>query len=702
MAVFAWVAGMSTSLPVAAHDARAPQARDLPRIVVTATRSAHDPRDVAASIDTVDLDATPDAPRIGLSELLAGIPGVLARNRQNHAQDEQISIRGFGARSTFGVRGVRLYVDGIPATMPDGQGQVSHFNLDSAARIEVLRGPFSALYGNSSGGVIQLFSADGSAPPEFDVGMARGGDGLRRASANARGRQGAFDYNVDVTHFRTDGYRDHSRARRDSGNARLGWRIGDGTLTLSANSLSLPQAQDPLGLTRAQFDASPRGVADVAKAYDTRKSVAQNQLGTIWEQDLGGGHSLRLLGYRGEREVEQYLAVPKAAQGSPLHSGGVIDLGGDYGGSDLRWRWNGELAGRAFELVAGLAWDRQQQRRRGYENFVGDTLGVRGALRRDEIDTVRDFDQYAQAGWQIAEAWTLSAGLRHSDVRFDSADRYITAPNPDDSGRVGYRATTPVAGLLWRATPTAHVYAAWGRGFETPAFNELAYRADGRAGLAFDLAAARTRNAEIGLKLRPNAHLDANLVLFRADTRDELSVATSSGGRATYHTIGRSRREGVEAALAWRFAPDWRLHAAYTGLDARFRTPFSTCAGMPCTPTTVAAGARIPGIARHRLHLALDWGGEQGWRASVAADAVGAVAVDDLGSDHAPAHVVAALDVGYGIARPGGDWRAFARVDNLFDRRYAGSVIVNDANGRWFEPASGRTLMLGTRWTWRR
>ncbi len=677
------------------------QTTDLARIVVSATRSGQDPFDVAASIDAVDIDAAPEAVA-RLSALLAGVPGVLARDRANLAQDTQISIRGFGARSTFGVRGVRLYVDGIPATMPDGQGQVSHFPVESAARLEVLRGPFSALYGNASGGVIQLFTADGASPSRLEAGAAVGGDGLWRADANARGRHEAFDWNLGFTQQHTDGYREHSRARREAGNAKLGWRIGAGQLTLLANALSQPLAQDPLGLTRAQFQSDPRGVAAAAKTYDTRKRLRQNQFGAIWEHDLGGGHALRLMAYHGRREVEQYLAVPKSAQANPLHSGGVIDLGGDYAGSDLRWNWNGELIGRPFELAAGLAWDRQQQQRRGYENFVGETLGVRGALRRDEIDTVRDFDQYAQAGWQVAEAWTLSAGLRRSDVRFDSADRHVTADNPDDSGRVGYRATTPVASLLWRATPTVHGYAAWGRGFETPTFNELAYRADGRAGLAFDLAAARTRHGEVGLKLRPNADLDAQFALFRADTRDELSVATSSGGRATYHTIGRSRREGVEAALAWRFAPDWRLHAAYTGLDARFRTPFSTCAGTPCAPTTVAAGSRIPGIARHHLHLALDWGGEQGWRASVAADAVSAVAVDDLGSDHAPGYVLAALDVGYGVARPGGHWRAFARVENLFDRRYAGSVIVNDANGRWFEPAPGRALMLGARWTWLR
>lgn len=689
----------------AAEEAPAPPDDKLPTVVVTATRTEHDPYDVPASIDSVDVQAQPDALGVNPSEFLAGIPGVLARDRQNYAQDEQISIRGFGARSTFGVRGVRLYIDGVPATMPDGQGQVSHFNLDSAARIEVLRGPFSALYGNSSGGVIQLFTADGSATPQWDFGLAGGSDGLWRASANARGRSGGFDYNLDLTHFQTDGYRDHSRARRESGNAKLGWKIGDGgKLTVLANALSLPSAQDPLGLTRAQFESDPRGVAAVAKQFDTRKSVHQNQLGAIWDQDFGGGNALRVLGYYGRREVTQYLAIPKATQANPLHAGGVVDLDGGYGGADARWTWKGELAGRPFEIAAGLAWDRQSQGRKGYENFVGDVLGVRGALRRNETDRVEDFDQYAQATWQFAEAWSLTAGLRHSEVKFDATDRYVTATNPDDSGRVDYGATTPVAGLMWRAADWVHAYASYGRGFETPTFNELGYRADGGAGLAFNLVPARSRNGEVGFKLRPTRDLDASFALFRADTRDELAIATNSGGRTTYQNIGKARRDGAEFGLAWRFAERWKLQFAWTWLDATFRTPFLACSGTPCTaPTTpVAAGTRIPGVPKQDLHLGVEWGGEEGWRAAVDGDYVGAVPVNDLGTDAAPSYFVAGAEVGYGFATTAGAWRAFARADNLFDRRYAGSVIVNDGNGRYFEPAPGRTFLVGLRWTWAR
>jgi iron complex outermembrane receptor protein len=676
---------------------------DLPAVVVTATRIGQPAFEIPASIDAVEMADTPDALGVNPSDYLNGIPGLLARDRQNYAQDEQISIRGFGARSTFGVRGVRLYTDGIPATMPDGQGQVSHFNLDSAERIEVLRGPFSALYGNASGGVIQLFSASGSEPPEVGIDLIGASYGTARASVNARGIAGDLDYNLDLTHFQTDGYRDHSAAKRESGNAKLAWKIGDGgKLTLLANTLSLPGADDPLGLTHTQFDADPRSVASVATQFDTRKRVHQNQGGAIWDQDLGGGNALRVLGYYGQRSVEQFLAIPVSAQANPKHSGGVVDLDSDYGGTDARWTWTGELAGRAFEIAAGVSWDRQAQQRRGYENFIGDLLGVRGALRRDEDDTVRDFDQYAQATWHLAERWTLTAGLRHSDVAFDTADHYITASNPDDSGNVSYGATTPVAGLLWRAAAGVNAYVSYGRGFETPTFNELAYRADAGAGLAFDLDPSRSRNAELGIKLRPSTNVDANVAVFRADTRNELAVATSSGGRTTYQNIGRARRDGAEAALAWRIADDWKLQFAWTWLDARFRSDFLTCAGTPCTTpdTPVAAGTRIPGIPKTDLHAALRWGGERGWHAAVQGDYVGAVQVNDLGSDTAPAYFVAAADLGYAFELSSGHLDTFARIDNAFDRRYAGSVIVNDANGRYFEPAPGRSVMFGLKWTW--
>jgi iron complex outermembrane receptor protein len=691
------------ALPALAAQDQPPASRNLPAVVVTATRSAQSPYDIPASIDVAAAhpDGTLD---VNASELLTGIPGVLARDRQNYSQDEQVSIRGFGARSTFGIRGIRLYTDGIPATMPDGQGQVSHFNLDSADRVEVLRGPFSALYGNASGGVIQLFTADGTEPAEFRAGLAGGSDGLLRASVNARGIEGPVDYNVDFTHFRTDGYRDHSTARRESGNAKIGWRIDDRRkLTLVLNTVDVPDAQDPLGLTRAQYHANPRQVAASANTFNTRKSASQTQGGLIYEDHLDDANTLRVMGYYGERDVLQYLSIPKDTQASqPGSSGGVVDLGNQYGGGDVRWTWRGQLADRPFELAAGINYDNQHQHRQGYNNFVGDALGVRGDKRRDEIDRVYDFDQYAQATWRIADAWTLMGGLRHSQVKFNTTDRYVAAGNPDDSGHVDASATTPVAGVMFRVSPAVHLYANWGKGFETPTFSELGYRSDGGPGLAFDLQPVHTRNMEAGVKLQPDEDTDAGVALFRADSRDELAVATNLGGRTTYQNIDRSRRQGVELSFDRRFAHHWSAQMAYTLLQATFRSPFLTCVSTGCdTPDTpVAGGTDIPGVPRSNLYAALRWGAQRGWQAGVDATYMSSVPVNDLNTERAPPYTTVGLSAGY-IAEVA-HWRmhGFARVDNALDRHYIGSVIVNDGNGRYYEPAPGRSFMLGVDLRW--
>ena len=384
--------------------------------------------DTPASLDIVDLREDSATAGVNVSEKLGGIPGLLARDRQNYAQDTQLSIRGFGARSTFGVRGVRLFADGIPASMPDGQGQLSHFNLAAGDRIEVMRGPFSALYGNSSGGVLQLWSADGEEPDQWRVAASAGSNASHALSARLLGKQGALGYNLAASTFETDGYRGHSAARRDSANAKLTFDLGDERrLDFIFNYLDLPDADDPLGLTLDQVRADPRQASPVAAAVRHAQVGAPDPGRRDLPAAAGRAQTLRVMGYGGQRGVEQFLSLPAAAQANPLNSGGVIDLDNDYGGFDARWTWQGEIATHPFEVTVGANMDRQRQHRRGYENFVGGTLGVKGAQRRDERNQVENFDQFAQAWWKFSDRWALLAGVRHSEVRFRSDDHYITA-----------------------------------------------------------------------------------------------------------------------------------------------------------------------------------------------------------------------------------------------------------------------------------
>ncbi len=558
------------------------------------------------------------------------------------------------------------------------------------------------------GGVIQLFTADGSEHPQLTFDTAAGSFGTWRANmgASGQGEMGSqtFGYTLGYTRFETDGFRDHSAAERDSLNGKLNVSVGSaGRLTLLLNAFSSPDTQDPLGLTRAQFDEDPAQATAVATQFNTRKSVEQTQGGVIYEHRLGDAHSLRLLGYGGRRGIEQYLSIPPGPQGNPTHSGGVIDLDNGYAGFDARWSWRKELARRPFSLTLGVSHDNLHQDRRGYENFVGEQLGVRGTLRRDETYRVDDFDQYLQAGWAFSERWTALAGLRHNSVKFESDDHYVTDENPDDSGRNEYERTTPVGGLMYRHNPALHLYAAYGSGFETPTLVELAYRPDGGSGLNRELDAARTDHAEIGAKLRLQPNLRAELALFRGDTRDELVVATNSGGRATYQNAGRTQRQGVEVALAATLASHLDLILAYTWTEAEVRDSYLACTGVPCsTPETlVESGNRLPGVPESNLYGTLRWGAERGWQASLDAQYLSAVPVNDINSEAAPSYSLVGLTGAYIYDLSQLRLRGFVSVDNLFDQDYVGSVIVNADNGRYYEPGPGLAVLAGIRVNWK-
>ena len=686
---------------VAAQGAGAAAASDsnLDVVTVTATRVAMSSYDIPAAISTVSgSQLRNDALGVNLADDIASVPGLLARNRNNYAQDQQISIRGFGANSTFGIRGVRVYQDGIPATGPDGQGQVSQFNLDSAERVEILRGPFSALYGNSSGGVIQIFTADGKGPPQLRVGVVYGSFGAFRAGANFSGSQGPLAYNLDVTHFSIDGFRSHSSAKNDSINAKIGYALNEANkLTLVTNVVARPDAMDPLGLTQAEFSADPDSTDAAAGLYRTRKSLQQQQGGLIYDLAISDAQSLRVLGYLGHRIVQQFLSIPASAQGSPTSAGGVVALNRNFGGADARWSWQGSIAEQPVTWVVGASYDRQNELRRGYNNFVGSNLGVQGALRRNENDIADNIDEYTQGTWDFAPLWSLMVGVRHSDVQFHADDHFVTATNPNDSGSVSYGATSPVAGLTFKAQPWLHLYASYGQGFQTPIGSELAYKPDGSSGLNFGLLPARNTTTELGAKVAVGPDFSAEAAVFHALTHDEIVVDTNIGGRSTYQNSNRTRRQGVELSVDYRFAPQWHAQLAYTYIEANYIDAYLTCVAAPCARPTALVGAwnRLPGVPKNNAYANVRWGEDLGLHASVNVQYVSDVPTNDLNTVAAPAYTVVGADTGYGVELQHLRVNGFLRINNLLNRRYVGSVIVDDSNSRYFEPGSGFALLAG-------
>jgi iron complex outermembrane receptor protein len=664
-------------------------------VVVSGSRVEHNSFDLPAAVDVIDAERIRDGQmRVNASEALAAVPGLVAQNRQNYAQDLQISSRGFGARSAFGVRGVRLITDGVPATMPDGQGQPSAFNLDMAERIEVLRGPFSAIYGNHSGGVIQLFTRDGKGRPTVELNVSAGSDGARKTDLNAQGSSGGIGYVIDASRFDTDGFRDHSAATRDQGFAKLTMSPADGgKLTIVANSLRQDGTQDPLGATWATYQRDPRaGEIDasdtatpkrtLAERYDTRKDISHQQIGVAYDQRVGDDR-LHVMAYGGNRQVTQFQAFSKAFQAPPTHSGGVVDFDRDFHGIDVNWASVRALGAGKLTTTVGVDYGRSSDQRRGFENFIGNQLGVQGLLRRDEQDVVSSVDPYLQAEWQ-GGPWVLTGGLRHTRMSVQVRDRFLS--NGDDSGGVDYRRTTPVIGLLYKVNRVLNVYASAARGFETPTLNELFYSGTG-GGFNFALQPANSTHVEAGVKTIVGAGTRIDAALFQVRTSDELVVDNAAGGRTSYKNASKTLRQGAEVSADTSLGGGFTGRLALTALRAVYDQGFGS----------VSAGSRLPGVPNANVFAELAWkDASDHFGAALETLASSRVYADDANAD-IPAPGYAVLNARVNARQEAGAWhfKEFVRVNNLLDRQYVGSLIVGDTNKRYYEAAPGRNWMVG-------
>ncbi|HAV3580360.1 TPA: TonB-dependent receptor [Acinetobacter baumannii] len=684
----------------------------LPTLHVEATRTDTGYLQTPASVFRIEAPQVDSSSQVNLTEVVKGIPSLQIRNRENYAQDLQLSMRGFGARSTFGVRGIRLYVDGIPATMPDGQGQTSNIDLSSLDHVEVLTGPFSSLYGNSSGGTILTSTKEGQGKDSIELSYSGGSHDKSRAGLVLQGgAKGANEpsYIISSSYFDTDGYREHSGADKVLNNAKLSWNLDDGSKINWVINYVKINADDPQGLTHAQWNANPKQVNDADNTYKVRKDIEQTQTGMTWSKPINDKNELYAMAYLGNRQVTQYQSIPKGdvtlkdgkpiytGQANPNHAGGVIDFDRNYYGADFRWTGKELLPNTTVSV--GVALDAMDEDRKGYENFNANGIyGVKGKLRRDEDNTLWNIDPYLQASWQFLPTWRLDTGVRYSNVHYKSKDHFTSGPdqygtvNGDDSGKTDYDKVLPSAALSWQILPELMAYMSYAKGFETPTFTEMAYRPDGQSGFNFDLTASTSDTYETGLKSQ-NQLGDFTLAVFQTKTKDDIVSAGNSNGRSTFRNADKTLREGVEFAWNKKLWRDLIATASYSYLDATFDADIPALGNI----AQISSGNAIPGIAKNQAYASLAWQPSHGLYGGVDVQYMDKVYVNDTNSDAAPSYSVTSANVGYAWVI--GDWKvnSFARVDNLFDKKYAGSVIVNDGNSRYFEPADGRNWSAGLR-----
>ena len=675
-------------------------------VVVTATRVETNSFDLPVAIDVVEKKDIQDSQlQMTLSESLIRVPGITAQSRTQMSQDPQISTRGFGARSSFGVRGIRIYVDGIPLSMPDGSGTPGSADLAAIKSIEVMRGPFSALYGSSSGGVIQLLTEDAPKTPELSAGVLFGSYGTKKESLRAAGTQGGVEYMFNLTNFESDGYRDHSASKKEQATAKFKFNLNEATrISVLANWFD-QEAQDPLGLTRdaktysstyfgPSAFTSPKGVPTSALASDTRVSRSNRQVGINIEHLLNENNAINLISYIGHRDNLQFLSL--APDGN---TGRASQISRDFWGSELHWTNKGELFSRAYSVTAGITYGSMHDDRMDISAIAGVMSSITTAnLNRSEVNIATNSDKFIQAQWSVLDNVDLHTGIRNTKVNLKVEDNLLgtvtSSPSTyklrDSSGSVTHEKTTPVIGVIWKATPTLNLYTNYGKGFETPTFIEVAY--DNKTtgtGPNLNIKPSTSDNYEVGLKAYILNDTRLNVAVFKSNTENEI-VATSGAPYAVYMNAGKTKREGIEISADSQLEHNIGLYAAYTLLNAKFDSTYTGSSGK------VASGNYIPGTYRSQLYAEVSWKAPSiGFSTAFEGRYNSKVYVDDINSDAAPSYSVFNLRASFKQNIKNWSITEYARIENLFDKDYIGSVRVNDTSSRFFEPAAGRNWLMG-------
>jgi iron complex outermembrane receptor protein len=621
-------------------------------------------------------------PGLALDEALAGIPGVQVDNRFNYALGERISIRGLGARAQFGVRGVRVILDGIPMTLADGQTTLNNVDASTLSRAEVIRGPASSMHGNSAAGVIQLETDHTAelAPGAFggELRTILGEDGLQRLQASLGGRTSASNFAIALSRLSFDGYRQWNEARNDHASFRFGRGTVERGVEVTANIVEY-DGQNPGGMSRAMLAANRDSSFTNNLRDKTGERGNQAQLGITVRRDVGGS-ALSVSAHGLRREIEN--PIPQR----------IVAIDRGAGGARIALSGEPLVGGRMTRLSAGAELQLQDDDRR---NFVSDS-GRRAADTLNQRERVLNTAFFAQAAVDVVSRVMLLFGARYDRIAFTAEDRLIGAGNPDDSGDRTMSAVSPSIGLTVNLAPRLDVYTNYSTSFETPTTSELANQESGAGGINQDLDPQRTRSAEVGINGRVSLAGvvgSYQLSLYDARVQDALVPfeVAAVPGRQYFRNAGSTKHRGAELGTSLVLPMSLALRASYAHTDARF-VRYSVTSG---STTTVYDGLRVPGVAANRADATLTFNPSRAF-IDFETRASSSIIVNDANTERSESYVIHGMRAGLRDLRAGRiQFAPHIGVLNLFDREYNTSVVVNAFGGRFFEPGPGRSLYGG-------
>jgi iron complex outermembrane receptor protein len=663
----------------------------LPEINVT--RTAEPLQRVPYAVGVVDrTEIQRGQQTVGLDEALNNLPGVVVANRYNYSLDQRISIRGAGSRSNFGVRGLKILLDGVPQTLPDGQSQLTNIDFADIDRAEVLRGASSSLYGNASGGVVAL-STEAAAPGPFAQRIrVNGGSGKRDSDdfykwqSWTSARSGNVSGTLSLSQFKADGFRQHSSAEFRQLNTGIDYAASGSTLaTLRLSLADNPRAQNPGALTFTEYQLN----SDSAAANNIRrgadKDAQQHQLAFRVRHFDAGGNEYEATVFGLLRDLANPLAAPPPTGVTPT-SGTYVAIDRVVGG--VRMSANRRLGrgNQSPKLAAGVDVQRMRDDR---QNLVSDAGVPTSTLILDQREQVTEVGPFAQLTWSPSERWLVSGGARFDWVGFDLDDRFLS--DGDDSGSRTMSAASGNIGLSLLLGEQLVPYINVSTAFETPTTTELVNQPDGSGGFNPDLGPQRAMNYEIGARGQPVPSLSYSVAFFLGRVSDAIVQGPEVGGRAFFRNAGKTHNDGAEIGVSVSPTARLTLRGSYTYAHYRY-------ADYQLADGTVVDGNRLPGVPEHFWRLGLRSSlpakfyldADHTITSSVVADDANTVWVDAWGAG------VTNLRLGWSGETGVVEIAPFLGVNNLWDRRYVGSVTLNGLGGRDYEPSPRRVVYLGT------
>ncbi|MDO6460647.1 TonB-dependent receptor [Granulosicoccaceae sp. 1_MG-2023] len=659
------------SIALALSPAFAATAAELTPLSVTATRLETAADEVPAAVDVIGRDEIQNArQQIGLDESLARLPGVFMQNRYNFAQDLRLSIRGYGARSAFGIRGIKILVDGIPETLPDGQGNIDSIDIGSIERITVLRGPSSALYGNAAGGALLIESETAPAIPFVALRPAFGSDGFQKHQLKAAGRVDKGDYLLNLSSLDYDGYREHSATRTRNLNSKFNYDLNDrATLTGTLNYTDSPQADDPGGVDYETYINDPQAARDTNVNLQTGESMEQTRLGFVYASDIGR---------RGELQVRNFYTWKDFDSSLPVADSGIVAYDRFVYGGGVQYTHQGELGGKANRVTIGLDMEAQDDDRTRHAN----EQGLAGELVLDQNESVFNTGLFISNETTLSDALTLTAGLRYDRIRFEVSDAFTA--DGDDSGKRTLDHISPSLGLLYAVGPNTRVFASLATGFQTPTTTEFA-NPDG-GGFNPDLDAEVSRSVELGIRGQLGRRSHYEFSVFDISIDDEL-IPYEADGREYFENAGSSTRRGLELMLSSEPFDGLTTSLAYARNYFEFDRYVSD--------GTDYSGNTTPGVPRQTLHASLNYSLADKGFAELSWMHAGELYADNANTVKVAGYDVVDLRMGYEWEKENWQLAPFFGINNLTDKHYPGNIRINAFGGRYYEAAPGRTVYGG-------